>query len=30
MNNSKEGFELTTIYYVVFGIKALLITTIFY
>lgn len=30
MNNSKEGIKLTTIYYVVFGIEALLITTIFY
>ena len=28
MNNSKEGIKLTTIYYVVFGIEALLITTI--
>ena len=30
MNNSKEGIKLTTIYYVVFEIEALLITTIFY
>lgn len=30
MNNSKEVIKLTTIYYVVFGIEALLITTIFY
>ena len=28
MNNSKEGIKLTTIYYVIFGIEALLITTI--